>query len=71
MAVVYIDDIEDPTSILYIEMVIYVFSTGIAVNDIDEVKSSEYLVPQPYLAEGVSPDDNVSSNAFETFTNLK
>ena len=44
-----------------------VFLAGIAVNDIDEVKSSEYLVPQPYLAEGVSPDDNVSSNAFEDY----
>ena len=33
-----------------------------------KLKSSEYLVPQPYLAEGVSPDDNVSSNAFEDYT---
>ena len=67
-AVVYIDDIEDPTSILgYRDGQQWYSSTGIAVNDIDEVKSSEYLVPQPYLAEGVSPDDNVSSNAFEDY----
>ena len=56
-AVVYIDDIEDPTSILgYRDGQQWYSSSGIAVNDVDEVKSSEYLVPQPYLAEGVSPE---------------
>ena len=68
-AVVYIDDIEDPTAILgYRDGQQWYAANGTAVTDPDEVKSSEFLVPQPYLAQGVSPDDAVSSNAFEDYT---
>ena len=57
-AVVYIDDIEDPTAILgYRDGQQWYAANGIAVTDPDEVKASEFLVPQPYLAAGVSPDD--------------
>ena len=42
-------------------------SNGVAVNDLETITPSGYVVPQPYLSQGVSTDDNVSSNAFEDY----
>ena len=38
---------------------------GVAVNDLESITPSGYVVPQPYLVQGVSADDDVSSSAFE------
>jgi hypothetical protein len=67
-ATVYVNDIEDPTTVLgYREGNQWYSSEGVAVNDIESVVPSGYVVPQPYLAEGVSANDNVSSDAFEDY----
>ena len=42
-------------------------SDGVAVNDLESITPSGYVVPQPYLVQGVSTDDDVSSNAFEDY----
>ena len=68
-AIVYVNDIEDPTSISGYRLENQWYTAdGIAVNDIEEIVPSGFDVPQPYLAEGISTDDNVSSNAFEDYT---
>ena len=67
-ATVYINDVEDPTSIMgYREGTQWYSSDGTAVNDIQSIVPSGYVVPQPYLAEGISPDDDVTSDAFEDY----
>ena len=67
-ATVYINDIEDPTTIMgYRQGTQWYSSDGVAVNDIESIVPSGYVVPQPYLAQGVSTDDDVSSNAFEDY----
>jgi hypothetical protein len=67
-ATVYVNDIEDPTTILgYREGNQWYSSAGVAVNDIESVVPSGYVVPQPYLAEGVSADEDVSSESFEDY----
>jgi len=67
-ATVYINDIEDPTTIMgYREGTQWYSSDGVAVNDIESIVPSGYVVPQPYLVQGVSTDDDVSSNAFEDY----
>ena len=68
-AVVYVNDIADPTAISgYRSENQWYTSSGVAVNDIEEIVPSGFVVPQPYLADDVSPNDNVSSNAFEDYT---
>jgi len=68
-AIVYVNDIENPTSISgYRDGNQWYTADGIAVNDIEEIIPSGFVVPQPYLAEGTSSSDNVSSNAFEDYT---
>ena len=68
-AIVYVNDIENPTSISgYRDGNQWYTADGIAVNDIEEIVPSGFVVPQPYLAEGTSPNDNVSSNAFVDYT---
>jgi hypothetical protein len=67
-ATVYINDIEDPTTVMgYREGNQWYSSDGVAVNDLESITPSGYVVPQPYLVQGVSTDDNVSSNAFEDY----
>jgi hypothetical protein len=68
-AIVYVNDIEDPTSIsgYRLENQWYT-SGGVAVNDIEEIVPSGFVVPQPYLSEGVTSDDNVNQTAFEDYT---
>ena len=67
-ATVYINDIEDPTTIMgYREGTQWYSSDGVAVNDIESIVPSGYVVPQPYLVQGVSTDDDVSSNAFKDY----
>ena len=64
-ATVYINDIEDPTTVMgYRQDNQWYSSDGVAVNDIESITPSGYVVPQPYLADGISTDDDVSSNAF-------
>ena len=68
-AIVYVNDIENPTSISgYRDGNQWYTADGIAVNDIEEIVPSGFVVPQPYLAEGTSPNDNVSSNACVDYT---
>tara|TARA_A200000113_G_C8844609_1_gene348136 strand:+ start:1 stop:1665 length:1665 start_codon:yes stop_codon:yes gene_type:complete len=67
-ATVYINDIEDPTTVMgYREGNQWYSSNGVAVNDLESITPSGYVVPQPYLVQGVSTDDDVSSNAFEDY----
>ena len=67
-ATVYINDIEDPTTLMgYREGNQWYSSNGVAVNDLESITPSGYVVPQPYLVQGVSTDDDVSSNAFEDY----
>ncbi len=67
-ATVYVNDIEDATTILgYREGNQWYSSEGVALNDIESVVPSGYVVPQPYLAEDVSVNDDVSSDAFEDY----
>ena len=67
-ATVYINDIEDPTTVMgYREGNQWYSSDGVAVNDLESITPSGYVVPQPYLVQGVSTDDDVSSNAFEDY----
>ena len=67
-ATVYINDIEDPTTLMgYRQENQWYTSDGVAVNDLETITPSGYVVPQPYLAQGVSTDDDVSSNAFEDY----
>ena len=64
-ATVYINDIEDPTTVMgYRDGSQWFSSDGVAVNDLESITPSGYVVPQPYLVQGVSTDDDVSSNAF-------
>ena len=56
-AVVYVDDINQPTAINgYRSGTQWYNAQGVAVNDLDEVIPSGFLVPQPYLADGVDAD---------------
>ena len=67
-ATVYINDIEDPTTVMgYRQDNQWYSSDGVAVNDIESITPSGYVVPQPYLADGISTTDDVSSNAFEDY----
>ncbi len=67
-AIVYVNDIENPTSISgYRSENQWYTADGVAVNDIEDIVPSGYVIPQPYLASGVSSSDNVSSNAFEDY----
>ena len=67
-ATVYINDIEDPTTVMgYRDGNQWFSSDGVAVNDLESITPSGYVVPQPYLVQGVSTDDDVSSNAFEDY----
>ena len=67
-ATVYINDIEDPTTVMgYRQGNQWYSSDGVAVNDLESITPSGYVVPQPYLVQGVSTDDDVSSNAFEDY----
>ena len=69
-ATVYINDIEDPTTLMgYREGNQWYTSNGVAVNDLESITPSGYVVPQPYLVQGVSTDDDVSSNAV-SYTHL-
>ncbi|MCH1612097.1 MAG: carboxypeptidase-like regulatory domain-containing protein, partial [Flavobacteriales bacterium] len=67
-ATVYINDIEDPTTVMgYRDGNQWFSSDGVAVNDLESITPSGYVVPQPYLVQGVSTDDDVSSSAFEDY----
>jgi hypothetical protein len=67
-ATVYINDIEDPTTVMgYRDGNQWFSSDGVAVNDLESITPSGYVVPQPYLVQGVSTYDDVSSNAFEDY----
>jgi hypothetical protein len=67
-AIVYVDDVEQPTSINgYRSGNQWYTSEGIAVNDLEDIIPSGYVIPQPYLAEGVEPTDDISSDAFEDY----
>ena len=67
-AIVYVNDVNQPTSINgYRSGDQWYTSQGIAVNDLEDIIPSGFVIPQPYLAQNVSPTDNVSSSAFKDY----
>ena len=67
-AVVYVNDVNQPTGINgYRSGDQWYTAQGVAVNDLEDIIPSGFVIPQPYLAQDVSPTDNVSSSAFEDY----
>jgi len=67
-AVVYVNDVNQPTGINgYRSGDQWFTAQGVAVNDLEDIIPSGFVIPQPYLAQDVSPTDNVSSSAFEDY----
>lgn len=65
-AVVYVNDIEDPTAITgYRVDRTWYNASGAEINSPKEVESTSGIAP--YLQDGVSPDDNVNSSVFEDY----
>lgn len=65
-ATVYVDDVNDPTSIKgYREGDIWYTASGIETSDLDQIKSSGNI--QPMLVEGVDPTESISSEVFEDY----
>ena len=67
-AIVYVDDVNQPTGVNgYRSGDQWYTAQGVAVNDLEDIIPSGFVIPQPYLASGISPTDNVSSSAFEDY----
>ena len=67
-AVVYVDDINQPTAINgYRSGTQWYNAQGVAVNDLEDIIPSGFVIPQPYLADGVDATEDVNSSAFEDY----
>lgn len=67
-AVVYVNDVNQPTNINgYRSGDQWYTAQGVAVNDLEDIIPSGFVIPQPYLASGISSTDDVSSSAFEDY----
>ena len=67
-AVVYVDDINQPTAINgYRSGTQWYNAQGVAVNELEDIITSGFVIPQPYLADGVDATEDVNSSAFEDY----